>query len=127
MRRSGLSAALIAPLAAAPEAVFDGQGGWDGHLDRLGLLARGVAPEPRTITTEAALWGSIQAHGFLTDTVVLSDDAGQFNVGRHALCWVHAERLVHELDTFTDKHPACPGKAARPDLGLLRRPQGLSG
>jgi hypothetical protein len=37
---------------------------------------------------------------------VLSDDAGQFNIGRHALCWVHAERLVHKLDTFTDQHRA---------------------
>ena len=27
---------------------------------------------------------------------------GQFKVGPHALCWVHAERLVHKLDTFTD-------------------------
>ena len=35
---------------------------------------------------------------------MLSDDAGQFAVGRHALCWVHAERLVHKLDTFTDLH-----------------------
>ena len=25
-----------------------------------------------------------------------------FLVGCHALCWVHAERLVHKLDTFTD-------------------------
>ena len=23
-------------------------------------------------------------------------------MGHHALCWVHAERLVHKLDTFTD-------------------------
>jgi hypothetical protein len=36
----------------------------------------------------------------------MSDDAGQFEVGRHALCWVHAERLVHKLDAFTDKHRA---------------------
>ncbi len=28
---------------------------------------------------------------------------GQFNVGAHALCWVHAERLVHKLDSFTDR------------------------
>ncbi|MBB4267428.1 hypothetical protein [Roseospira visakhapatnamensis] len=34
--------------------------------------------------------------------VILSDDAGQFKVGEHALCWVHAERLVHKLDTFTE-------------------------
>jgi hypothetical protein len=53
------------------------------------------------IATEAALWGSIKAHGFLPDTVIVSDDAGQFNVGQHGLCWVHAERLVHKLDAFT--------------------------
>ena len=34
--------------------------------------------------------------------MIVSDDAGQFLVGCHALCWVHAERLVHKLDTFTD-------------------------
>ena len=54
-----------------------------------------------TIATEGALWGAIMAHGFIKNTVILSDDAGQFNVGEHALCWVHAERLVHKLDTFT--------------------------
>jgi len=46
------------------------------------------------------------AHGFLRNTVIVSDDAGQFAVGRHALCWVHAERLVHKLDTFTALHRA---------------------
>jgi hypothetical protein len=35
--------------------------------------------------------------------VIVSDDAGQFALGEHALCWVHAERLVHKLDTFTDQ------------------------
>ncbi|HME21395.1 MAG TPA: transposase, partial [Acetobacteraceae bacterium] len=58
------------------------------------------------IATEGALWGSIHAHAFLRDAVVLSDDAGQFAVGRHALCWVHAERLVHKLDAFADLHRA---------------------
>jgi len=52
------------------------------------------------------LWGSIKAHGLLPDTVIVSDDAGQFNVGQHGLCWVHAERLVHKLDTFTDAQRA---------------------
>ena len=58
--------------------------------------------DPVQIATEGAPWGSIHAHGFLSDTVLLSDDAGQFPVGRPALCWVHAERLVYKLDTFTD-------------------------
>jgi hypothetical protein len=62
-----------------------------------------VTPDPVRIATEGALWGAIQAHGLLPDTVIVSDDAGQFLVGRHALCWVHAERLVHKLDTFTDE------------------------
>jgi len=48
----------------------------------------------------------IAAHGFLREAVILSDDAGQFDVGRHALCWVHAERLVHRLDTYTDAQRA---------------------
>ena len=50
--------------------------------------------------------GSIQAHDFLREGVIVSDDAGQFAVGQHALCWVHAERLVHKLDTFTDQQRA---------------------
>lgn len=54
------------------------------------------------ITTEGAQPGSVHAHGFLRDAVVLSDDADQFAVGRHALCWVHAERLLHKLAAFTD-------------------------
>jgi hypothetical protein len=37
---------------------------------------------------------------------VLSDDAGQFSVGLHALCWVHAERLVYRLEAFTDHNRA---------------------
>ena len=49
------------------------------------------------IATQGAMWGSINQHGLLGDTVVVSDDAGQFRVGTHALCWVHAERLVDKL------------------------------
>ena len=41
------------------------------------------------------MWGSVQSHGHFRDGVVLSDDADQFNIGRHALCLVHAERLVY--------------------------------
>jgi len=69
-----------------------------------------LTPEPVRVATEGALWGSVQSHKFLCDAVVLSDGwgpkvtDGQFNVGPHAPCWVHAERLVHQLDAFTDRH-----------------------
>ena len=79
---------------------------WQAHLERLGITALTVTPDPVQIATEGALWGSIQSHDFLRDTVIVSDDAGQFAVGLHALCWIHAERLVHKLDTFTDHQRA---------------------
>ncbi len=103
MRAHDLSATSIALLAAA-QTQFADHATWRAHLDQLGLSTLKVRPDPVQIATEGALWGSVQAHDFLRDAVILSDDAGQFNVGRHALCWVHAERLVHKLDTFNDQH-----------------------
>jgi len=102
MRRRALAGPVIQRLAEHPDKHFADHAAWQAHLDRLGILALRVSPNPALIATEGALWGSIKAHGFLPDTVIVSDDAGQFDVGRHALCWVHAERLVHKLDTFTD-------------------------
>jgi Transposase IS66 family len=102
MRERALAGPIIASLAAHPDRHFADAPGWMGHLQRLGITDLTVAPDPVRIATEGALFGSIKAHGFLSQTVIVSDDAGQFDVGRHALCWVHAERLVHKLDTFTD-------------------------
>jgi Transposase IS66 family len=106
MRKHALSAPLIASLAAQPRTEFADQKAWLAHLGRLGFTKLDVTPDPVRVATEGALWGSVQSHKFLCDAVILSDDAGQFNVGPHALCWVHAERLVHKLDAFTDKHRA---------------------
>jgi len=106
MRNQGLPAATIALLKAESETRFSDQTAWRAHLGRLGFNALKVTPEPIRVATEGASWGSVQAHEFLCDAVVLSDDAGQFNIGRHALCWVHAERLVHKLEAFTDQHRA---------------------
>jgi Transposase IS66 family len=110
MRKHALSAPLIARLMAQPQTDFADQAAWLAHLDRLGFTRLNVTSDPIQVATEGALWGSVQSHKFLCDAVVLSDDAGQFNVGRHALCWVHAERLVHKLDTFTDQHRAAQAR-----------------
>ena len=88
MRSQGLPTATIARLKAEPETRFSDQTAWQAHLDRLGFSALKVTPEPVRVATEGALWGSVQAHEFLCDAVVLSDDAGQFDIGRHALCRV---------------------------------------
>src|SRR5712691_9899771 len=104
MRRRHLAVWVIALLASHAETHFADRLAWQAHLERLGVATLEVTPDPVCITTEGALWGSVKAHGFLPDTVIVSDDAGQFNVGQHGLCWVHSERLVHKLDAFTDEN-----------------------
>jgi hypothetical protein len=102
MRQRNLAGPVIAPLATHPERHFADQADGRRHLERLGITALAVTPDPVRIATG----GSLQAHGLLPDTVILSDDAGQFALDRHTLCWVHAERPVHQLDTFTDRQHA---------------------
>ena len=101
MRRRSLAGPIIAKLTGHPARHFADATAWAAHLDVLGISGLKVLPDPVMIATEGALWGAVLAHGFVDGTVILSDDAGQFNVGEHALCWVHAERLIHKLDTFT--------------------------
>ena len=106
MREHNLSAAVIQQLAGHPQRQFADPAAWQRHLEQLGISALRVTPDPTRVATEGALWGAIAAHGFLHEAVIVSDDAGQFNVGTHALCWIHAERLVHKLETFTDPQRA---------------------
>jgi hypothetical protein len=106
MRERALSGPVIAKFAEHPDRYFADQAAFTAHLENLGIAALKVNPDPVMVATEGALWGSIKAHGFLRDAVIVSDDAGQFNVGQHGLCWVHAERLVHKLDTFTEQNRA---------------------
>jgi hypothetical protein len=113
MRERGLAGPVRAQLMADPEHHFADEAAWRQHLDRLGISALTVTPDPVRLASEGAVWGAIKAHGLLPDTVILSEpvlakagNAAQFAINRHALCWVHAERLVHKLDTFTDRQHA---------------------
>jgi hypothetical protein len=106
MREHALAGSLVQQLAGHPQRQFADQAAWQRHLEQLGITDLQVSPDPVRVATEGALWGAIAAHGFLHEAVIVSDDAGQFNVGTHALCWIHAERLVHKLETFTDPQRA---------------------
>ncbi len=101
MREHALARPVIRQLVAHPLRQFAGQTACQRHLAQLGISAQQVTPDPVHIASECALWGAVSAHGFLRKAVMVSDDAGQFDIGQHALCWVHAERLVHKRDTFT--------------------------
>src|SRR5215217_5458562 len=83
---------VIAALLANERRTFADETRWGAHLEALGLGAG-----HRRLVTEAALVGTIVARGLLTETVIVSDDAGQFDVLTHALCWVHAERHLRRV------------------------------
>ena len=68
---------------------FASEAEWTAHLAALGLTELRVTPNPVRVASEGALWGAIVTEDRLANSVILSDDAGQFHVGLHALCWVH--------------------------------------
>lgn len=103
MRRLAMPAPLVARLARRRTRRFADEAAWQAHLKALGFDRLKVTPDPVKVATEGALWGAVCEQGLLGDTVIVSDGAGQFGVGDHALCWVHAERLVYKLQPT---HPA---------------------
>ena len=88
MREHALAGPVIRQLAGHEPRWFADQAAWTHHLEQLGITDLQVTPDPVRVATEGALWGAIAAHGFLHEAVIVSDDAGQFNVGQHALCRV---------------------------------------
>ncbi len=72
---------------------------WQAHLEELGI----VKHRHIKIATEGALIGSILHHGLPKSLVIVSDDAGQFDILIHALCWIHAERTINKLIAPNDE------------------------
>jgi hypothetical protein len=90
---------VLAKLASRGDRVFANQTRWQVALKGWGITdGRHVR-----IATEGALLGSVLEHGLNPRLAIVSDDAGQFNVLLHALCWIHAERLLAKLVGFNDE------------------------
>ncbi len=88
-------------------------------------ITLGIATERhRRIATEGGLLGGLLEQGLSTDLAIVSDGAGQFSILRHALCWVHAERLVHKLIPLNDQHRQDLARV-RGEISISMRPQGL--
>jgi len=108
LRRQPVEGAVIARLTKLQGQVFHSQMEWLEHLARCSI---NIFDRPLLQTlNEAATWGALRYHGLMENTVVVSDDAGQFRVARHALCWVHAERHLQKL------MPASPKQAQAVEL-----------
>ena len=79
---------------------FTDKAAWEAHLDAVQI----TQARHRQMATEGALLASAIHHGVPENLAIVSDDAGQFDVLTHGLCWIHAERLIHKLIPLNDLH-----------------------
>ncbi|MCP4307958.1 MAG: transposase [bacterium] len=93
---------MLRHLEGLADTVVPDDNAWVKQLRQWGVVKKRHVK----IVTEGALLASVVAHGVHPNLVVMSDDAGQFNVLLHALCWIHAERLLAKLIGFTDEQRA---------------------
>lgn len=92
MANQRLSKATISLLTKHPVKEFADKKHWEQHLQEVGIKkARHIK-----IATEAASYGSVLSR-LPRSLVIVSDDAGQFKVLNHALCWIHAERTLSKF------------------------------
>jgi hypothetical protein len=82
---------------------------WSKWLINLGI----VKPRHIKIATEAALFSGAIDAGLNRNLIILSDDAGQFNIPLmiHALCWVHEARHIKELVPISEEGRLAQEKA----------------
>jgi len=100
MHEHKLPNAIVQQLRDAPSRHFADEPQWTHHLHNLGITVE----RHQRAATEGALLGAVLGHGVPEDLAIISDDAGQFDVLLHGLCWIHAERLVHKLVPLNDTH-----------------------
>lgn len=107
MRAQKLAKTVIEKLAVHEHECFANETQWRELLTSLNISSEWHV----RIATEGALPGSVVAHGAHSDLVIISDDAGQFNILTHALCWIHAERTINKLCGFGQAHREALGQA----------------
>jgi hypothetical protein len=99
MEANNLPKYILKQIIANLGMTFANDSQWNDFLAKNGI----VKDRHVRIATEGTLIGSIIEHGFSKELVILSDDAGQFNVLMHALCWIHANRAIDKIIPFTDQ------------------------
>jgi hypothetical protein len=99
MIREGLGQTQLSKMSELINTGFMNEQEWKSCLERLEITQE----RHIRIATEGALYANVLENGFNPEMVIISDDAGQFNVFLHALCWIHTERLVNKLVGFTEE------------------------
>jgi Transposase IS66 family len=92
-----LAACHLEKLSFSEPVICQDESAWTAYLERLNI----VTPLAVRLVTEAALLGSVIAHGVSPELIILSDGAPQFVLFVHALCWIHMERCLRQLSGET--------------------------
>ena len=102
MHQQGLPQDMIQRLATHAVQDFADETAWQAHLAALGIHKE----RHQRIAGEGIQCGCLLQNDRWRKLVIVSDDAGQFNVPGllHALCWVHSERLIHKLIPLNEAH-----------------------
>ena len=100
MKKQSLPEKSFKQLSQLKGESFADKEAWLKLLERLSI----TNPRHQRFATEGALLGSVLRHGLCDDLAIVSDDAGQFNILLHALCWVHSERLIHKMLPLNEAH-----------------------
>jgi hypothetical protein len=100
METQGLPQEPLAMIRLGEEQTFDDKQAFKQHLQQLNISNK----RHIRIATEGTLLGTLVAYGFPPDLVIISDDAGQFNVLLHALCWIHADRVFTRILPLNETH-----------------------
>jgi hypothetical protein len=115
MAQQGLPKLLLAKLVDQSHAVSEKKQ-WQRWLDESEITQE----RHRRVVTEGALIGGLLAQGIPADFGIISDDAGQFNVFDHALCWIHAERVVNRLLPLNEPQTQAVAQAREQIWGIYR-------
>ena len=108
MKEQKLPKAQLQRLIRAEKIVCAGDVEWEKTLESLGI----ASDRHVRIATEGALLGGVLDRDTLNpDMVFVSDDAGQFDILVHALCWIHAERAIKKLVGFNEAQRQAVTKA----------------
>lgn len=100
MRSQKLPQQSLEAIIHSEAQLFEDEQAWTTHLNKLKICNK----RHLRIATEGALLGTLDACHFPADLVIISDDAGQFNVLAHALCWVHADRVFQRIVPLNHIH-----------------------
>ncbi len=100
MRAERLAHKPLNIIKQSNHACFDNEEAWKQYLQDNNITTK----RHIRIATEGVLLGTLIDSGFPVDLVIMSDDAGQFDILLHALCWIHADRVFQRILPLNERH-----------------------